>query len=133
MTEKTITICGKEVKMLYCPAAEIAYESTSGKSSAVFAAHIETDENGEKKIMPSEATLGDWLQLAYGTIAAAYFNQTTPVSIEDLMLRTTSGEMTNLMHTLSDIRNEWYKVPEIVASELQEESDEEEEGEKPKN
>ena len=31
-TEKTITICGKEVKLLYCAATENGYEQLAGQS-----------------------------------------------------------------------------------------------------
>ena len=33
MKKETIKICGKEVDMLYCAAAETSYEKLSGKSS----------------------------------------------------------------------------------------------------
>ena len=55
--EKTINICGMDVRMRYCAAAETGYETLSGKSAAVFAPIEVKDENGEEQKAVSEEDL----------------------------------------------------------------------------
>ena len=46
ISEKTIQICGKDVQMRYCAAAETGYERLSGQSSDIFVPEVERDDEG---------------------------------------------------------------------------------------
>ena len=129
-----ITICGKEVNIMYCAATETGYEIVAGKSSQVFLPTVmERDENGKvTKAEPPAATLGDYIKLALAGIVAAYDieDKKPPVTSKDILHNATSVEITNLVSTIVRLRMEWYKVPNIVKHDEQQT---EEEGEQPKN
>ena len=67
-TTKTIKLCGQEVELLYCPAAECNYEDLAGKSSKVFIPTIRKDEDGNVIEVIDNATLRDYLLLGLGAI-----------------------------------------------------------------
>lgn len=122
MTEKTITLCGKDVKLLYCAAAENAFEEFSGKSIAQL--RIDTQQ--------------DLLHLALGCIVAAYSHdgQDAPLSSKELLYDATPQELTGLFLTVINMRNDWYGVTSIVEQQLKQENDqltEEEKAEAEKN
>ena len=119
--QKTITICGREVDMLYCAGAETGYEEISeGKSSDVFSPHRDKDENGNEIFLPPEATTGDWIKLAFASIICAYakIDKKTPISIKDILYDATPLEVTELITAVFTLRNEWYKIPSVVKEEM---------------
>ena len=120
MTEKTIKLNGKDVLMRYCSASETGFEQIAGKSSDVFSFHRE----GEELKAPT-ATLDDYLKLAITSILAAYRrkNEEPPITTEYIMFDANSTEINDMITTVIELRNEWYKVPE-VAIENKEDSDE---------
>ena len=133
IAEKTITICGKEVKMRYCAAAETGYESLSGKSIAVFSPTFGKDEDGNDIITePAKATTQDYLTLAVSAIVAAYArgNEEPPVTSEDILYDASPTEVAELLTTVVMLRVEWYKVPEVVKPDIQ---PDERKGKKSKN
>lgn len=129
MTEKTITICGKEVRMLYCAAAETGYEGlASGKSSSVFSPTVtKRDADGKPvKIEPPQAVLDDWLKLALAAIVAAYAKdgQDSPVTAEDILYNAGPQEITDLVSTIVNLRIEWYGLPAVIKTDEQPADDE---------
>lgn len=118
--EKTIKLNGKDVLMRYCSASETGFEQIAGKSSDVFSFHRE----GEELKAPT-ATLDDYQKLAIASIVAAYRrkNEEPPITAEYIMYDATSTEINDMITTVIELRNEWYKVPE-VAIEKTDESDE---------
>ena len=73
MTEKTITICGKDVPILYCAATETGYERLSQKGIDVFLPTFGPNpDKPEETIMtaPPTANTEDYLQLAIAAIVA---------------------------------------------------------------
>lgn len=117
---KTITICGKEVEMLYCAAAETGFESLSGKTSDVFSPHRGKDDEGNDTVLPPEATTGDWLTLAVAAIIAAYarVGKDAPITANDILYDATPLEVTELITAVITLRNEWYKIPSVVKDEM---------------
>lgn len=116
-TEKTINICGHDVKMRYCAAAESGYEQLAGKTIAVFIPIFGKNKQGEDIITkPAEATTYDFLALASAAIAAAYAkdNQEPPVTTEDILYEAGPQEVTLLLNTVIELRNEWYGIPKVV-------------------
>jgi hypothetical protein len=114
-TEKTITICGKEVRLRYCAAAETGYESlTPGKTASVFSPTPSKDEDGKEIILPPEATTADYIHLALAAVIAAYAkqNEDAPITAEEILYEATPDEVMTLITTVVQLRNEWYKVPE---------------------
>ena len=109
MKQKEITICGKQVKLMYCPASENGFEDLSGKSIN------EIDYTRSKDI----------LNLAIACIIAAYAvdGQEPPIEGKDILYKATSKELTDLYLTVLNLRAEWYEVPALVADKLQKEAD----------
>ena len=133
IAEKTITICGKEVRMRYCAAAETGYESLSGKSIAVFSPTFGKDDEGNDIITePAKATTQDYLTLAVAAIVAAYArgNEEPPVTSEDILYDAAPTEVSELLTTVVMLRVEWYKVPVVVKPDMQ---PDERKGKKEKN
>lgn len=122
MNEKNITICGKEVRMRYCAAAETGFESLSGKRIDVFSGTpTEWDAEGKPtKFDPPAATTQDYLTLAVAAIVAAYSrnNEEPPVTSEDILYDASPQEVSNLLTTVVLLRVEWYKVSEVVKPDM---------------
>lgn len=108
--EKTITILGKEVRMLYCAATETGYEQLSGQTSAVF---IPTDGN------PPAAKAEDYIKLAFAGIIAAYTSRgdDEPISINDILYEATPDDISTLINTIVELRLQWYNVPAVMQKE----------------
>ena len=115
-TERTIHICGKDVAIRYCAATETGYESISGKSIAVFIPDIEKDKRGKIIKSTVKTTMQDFITLAVAGIAAAYTRrgEPEPITDKDILFDATPQEVTELITVISELRNEWYKVPEVV-------------------
>jgi hypothetical protein len=116
--EKTIQICGKEVKMRYCAAAETGYEALTGKPSTVFSPIVEEyGEDGKPtKVKPPVATTDDYLKLAIAAIVAAYArkDEEAPITAEEILYDASPKEITELMITVITLRNQWYAIPDVV-------------------
>ena len=129
MTEKTITICGQQVKMRYCAATEIGYEKLSDKSSAIFVPEIIKDENGTITDVKQNATLSDFVQLAIAGIIAAYDseNDDAPVTAKQILNEAAGNEVSKMVTTIVELRNDWYSVPNVaVTNDYVEEQEEKE-------
>ena len=137
IAEKTITICGREVQMRYCAAAEIGYEQLSGKSSDTFVPDIEKDEEGNITNVIQKAKADDYIKLAIAAILAAYARkeQEPPVTADDIIYEAEPNEITTLITTVVELRAKWYNITAVVADspESQESTDEAEADDKPKN
>ena len=122
--EKTITICGKEVGMLYCAAAETGFEDLSNKSSEIFSPVVlKRDADGNPiEVAKPEANEKDYIYLAIASIVAYYAKNGSeaPVKTEDILYDANSQEITNLIVTVIQLRKEWYKVPAVVKPEMEE-------------
>lgn len=131
IAEKTITICGKEVAMRYCAAAETGYETMSGQSSDIFVPDIERDKDGNITDIKQKAKADDYIKLAFAAIIAAYARkgEDSPITAEDILYDASPTEVTNLITTVITLRNQWYEVSKVVEPE----TDEEEGDGKPKN
>ena len=132
LATKTITLCGKQVEMLYCAATETGYEqlvSGTGKDINVFLPTIlERDGNGKPiRIDKPKAGADDYLKLAIAAIiAAASRNKKEPeVTADDVMYDASSTEITEMITTVIELRNKWYQVPEAVKPETTEKPDDE--------
>lgn len=133
MTEKTITICGQEVRICYCAATENAFENITGKSISVFVPTFGKDENGNTIITePAKAMTGDWMFLGIGGIIAAYSknNQESPIDTNKVLFDATPKDVSNLITAIIELRGQWYKVPEIIPKDEQPANDDVEEQQK---
>jgi hypothetical protein len=132
--EITINICGQEVLMRYCAASETGFEQLTGHSAAVFEYTHEKDEDGKDKLVPPAATAGDYIHLAWASIAAAYLKQgdkKPPLTLANVLCDTTPAEAKELIVKVIELRNKWYEVPEVAAKD--QDAPQPEDGEKPKN
>ena len=134
MNAKTITICGKDVEMLYCAATETGYESISGQSCEIFIPEINKDKKGKEQIR-MRATTRDYIQLAVAAVIAAYTRkgEDAPVTADDILYNATSQEVTKLITTVIELRNAWYQVPSVIKPEDNIQKDQKEEEGKQKN
>ena len=109
MTTKEITLCGQQVKLIYCAASENGFEDLSGKS-------INDIDFTKAK---------DMMNLAVACIIAYYTSeqQEPPIKSEDILYRATSKELTDLYLTVINLRTEWYGVPKVVSDQLQKEAE----------
>jgi len=116
--EKTIQICGKDVKMRYCAAAETGYELMTDKSSTVFSPVVtEYGEDGKPlKVSQPEANTFDYINLAIAAIVAAYEreNQEPPITSKEILMDATPAEVTELIKTVLELRMKWYNIPAVV-------------------
>ena len=130
LAQKTITLCGKQVEMLYCAATETGYEqlvSGTGKDINVFLPTIlERDADGKPtKVEPPVAQTDDYLKLALAAIiaAAASKKQEPVVSADDIMYHASSQEVTAMITAIVELRTKWYTIPEAVKPETDEKPD----------
>ncbi|MBR5879563.1 MAG: hypothetical protein IKY91_08385 [Akkermansia sp.] len=113
-TERTIKICGVDVALRYCAATETGYESMTDKPIGVFIPTIGKDEEGKDVIVkPAAATMRDYLYLALAAIVAAYGrrNENAPLDSKEILYDATPEEVTLLVTTVAELRNEWYAIP----------------------
>ena len=106
---KEITLCGQQVRIKYCAAAENGFEDIAGKSIN------EMDLRMNKDIM----------SLAMACIIAAYTveGQEPPIESKDLLYKATSKELTELYLTVINLRAEWYGVPATVSDQMKKEAE----------
>lgn len=126
MTQKEITICGQEIKMLYCAATENGFERITQKSTAVFVPTFGKDGKGEIVVTaPPTATTEDYLSLAIAAIVAAYSynDEEPPIESKTILYEATPDEVKLLLNTIIELRNEWYGVPKIVEDTLKKEAE----------
>ena len=115
--ETKIQICGKDVKLMYCAAAETGFERLAGKSANVFMPKLDKNEKGELIVVGQpEATTEDIIRLAYAAIiaASAKIEQDPPVTVEEILFDAGPTEITILMTTVMELRNKWYEIPATV-------------------
>lgn len=132
MKKETITICGREVDMLYCAAAETGYEKLSGMSSEVFIPKRAmsgdqpvNDSDGNPIYNAPEATLDDYIKLAVSAIIAAYAKdgKDAPITTEEILYDAGPTDITTIVATVARLRTEWYSIPSALQSdEVSEES-----------
>lgn len=110
-TEKTITICGKEVKLLYCAATENGYEQLAGQSI--------NDLDFRKQ--------SDLMKLALAAIISAYSRDKhePPITDSDLLYNAEPKDITQLIIAVLELRAEWYNVPLVVAKHADDDKPEE--------
>lgn len=115
--EATININGQDIRMLYTAAAEKGYEDMTGQSSAVFI---------------NNSKVYDWATLGLCCIVAAYAskNEEPPVKSEDILYNWGPGDVESLIKTTIELRRAWYKIPEVINTEEEETTKDEEQ---PKN
>ena len=109
--------------MIYCSATENGYEEISGKSISVFVPEFGKDDEGNTIIVkPAEATIGDFVSLAFAGIVAAYVRdkKDVPITSEYLLYEATPAERNDMLTAIVELRNAWYRVPEVIKPEFEE-------------
>ena len=109
--------------MIYCSATENGYEEISRKSISVFVPEFGKDENDNTIITKqAEATIGDFVSLAFAGIVAAYVRdkKDVPVTSEYILYEATPAERNDLLTAIIELRNKWYEVPSVIKPEIEE-------------
>lgn len=116
--ERTINICGQEVRMRYCAATETGFEALSGKKIEIFTPTVlEYDEHGKPvKIEPPKASSDDYIKLAMSAIVSAYArnNEEPPITSDAIIYDANPQEVTLLLTTVIQMRAEWYQLPATI-------------------
>jgi hypothetical protein len=116
--ERTINICGQEVRMRYCAATETGFEALSGKKIEIFTPTVlEYDEHGKPvKIEPPKASSDDYIKLAMSAIVSAYArnNEEPPITADAIIYDANPQEVTLLLTTVIQMRAEWYQLPATI-------------------
>lgn len=136
IAERTINICGKDVKMRYCAATETGYETISGKPATIFMPDITKDAKGNIISIETKAETEDYIKLALAAIIAAYArdNQKAPIQSEEIMYDAQPKDVILLIKTVTELRNEWYDIPSIIKpDENQTDENQDENKDNPKN
>lgn len=134
--EKTITICGKEVKMRYCAATENGFELMSNKKISVFSPLFGKDDKGEDIVIePAKATTQDFLYLAVAAIIAAYerIGEESPIDAKEIIYDAKPAEIMELVRTIIEIRAAWYEVPLVLKEQIEKDQADQKEEEQQKN
>ena len=112
-----------EVKLLYCAASETGFQTLSGVTMEIFNPELEKNEEGKYviKALP-KATDMNYIQLAMACIIAAYEcdGEEPPIKSEDLLYHASREEVTNLVTTVLQMRNDWMQVPSTIKPEMEE-------------
>lgn len=121
--EKTITICGKEVRMRYCLASETGFESLANKEMSVFLPTPTLDKDKEGNIIYDKpiATTEDFLKLSIACILAAYEREDKepPVSVSDILYDSTPEEVASMIASTYELRMKWYELPGVIKPETE--------------
>lgn len=136
IAERTINICGKDVKMRYCAATETGYETMSGRSATIFMPTTTKDDKGNIINIEVTAETEDYIKLALAAILAAYTcdKKDAPITSEEIMYNASSKDVILLIRTVTELRNEWYDIPPIIKpDENQTDENQDEDKDNPKN
>jgi hypothetical protein len=118
MTQRKITICGKEIDIFYCAATETGFETLEpDKPVGIFWPTFKQNEQGETVLdqMPTAKT-GDYLYLAIaGIVAADTYYDRKGIDTNDILFNATPEERNLLVQTIAELRDERYGIPKVVA------------------
>lgn len=121
--ESTIHVCGFDVRMRYCAAAETSYEKISGRPIDTFLPS--SGEDGKQQ--PPKAMTEDYILLAVGAVIAAYSatNEEPPVNATDILYEATPNEVVQIVSEVVKLRAQWYDVPSVIENEGKQEGEQE--------
>lgn len=125
ISEKTINICGKDVRLRYCTATELSFEQLTGKSADVFIPEFEKDEKGNITKVTQKATGDDYIKLAISAMIAAYGrnDEEAPVGLKEILYDADPNEVVAMIEAVVEIRNKWYNISSVVEPEKSGESE----------
>lgn len=105
MKQAEITICGKQVKVAYCYATEVAYEDFTKESIHTFMS--QANDAIQAATMPETKKS---LHLILSAVVA-YYGENAPVTIEELKKAATPQEFGNALGTIIGLYNQFYTLP----------------------
>lgn len=119
MTQKTITIAGKQVGIAYCFATEIAFKALTGNNIE------EADVTNPEQVV----------YLILAAISAYYQEQEAeaPVTDKDIIYRAKPKEIIEALTAVLVMRAEWYESPKGEATEEEPKDESKRKYRKPKN
>lgn len=115
MTKRTIKILDEECQIAFNMKVQIAYERITGSPFDLNELHMAHNR----------------IALYYSAIIAN--NESTSITIEDLMEKASRHEITAIDTAIGECVRDWYDVPQIAEQHVPEESNKEEEGDSSKN
>lgn len=109
MKEKTITINGKETRLLYCAATENCFEEVAKKG--IYELNFKLQQ--------------DLIVLGLSAIVTAYARkkEEPPVTSDTLLYDATPQELTELIKVTLELRAEWYGIPKVVEDSIEKEKE----------
>jgi hypothetical protein len=121
-----------DVIMRYCVATEIGFSAMTDheKTVDVFNPTFETIDGKTQIKEPAKATEYDYCRLIMSAIIAAYEARSTdehtvkePVTMKDLLHRSTRQQFIAALQAVIDLRVQWLTVPDAIKPETQEEGE----------
>lgn len=108
-SEKTITICGKEVKMLYCAATETGFEKLAAKSMGSI------DFNSQE----------DLIRLSVAAIISAYQRdgEEAPIDAKEILYEAKPSEIVGMFKATFELRAAWYDIPAVLEQSIKSENE----------
>lgn len=122
-----------DVIMRYCAATEIGFSAMTNheKTVDVFNPTFETVDGKIQVKEPAKATEDDYYSLIMSAIIAACEARSTnehpvkePVTMKDLLLRSTRQQLIAASQAVLDLRVQWLTIPDAIKPETQEEEGE---------
>lgn len=121
MTQKTITIAGKQVGIAYCFGTELAFHDLADHS--LENADLTDDRQAEKLIMAAIIAYYQSLEP----------EQEPPVNVKDLRFHSKPKELVEALTTILSMRAEWYESPKGEATDEEPKDESKRKYRKPKN
>ena len=108
MTQKEITLCGKQVTLAYCYATEINYKLLADQECTDFVREV-LQGLSEKKIPDTRKAI----YLIISAITAYYESQgmESPIEDKDLIYHASPDDIGRAIGTIAGLYIEFYKIP----------------------
>ena len=108
ISERKITIAGKEVNLSYCYATEIGFKILAGEDISEFAKEVL--ESIQNKVMP-DTEKSIFLIIAAAQAYSESHEEKEQINSSDLMFKCSPEELATALGTIIVMKAEFYKLP----------------------
>lgn len=120
ISERKITIAGKEVNLSYCYATEIGFKILAGEDISEFAKEVL--ESIQNKVMP-DTEKSIFLIIAAAQAYSESHEEKEQINSSDLMFKCSPEELATALGTIIVMKAEFYNLPKGEESEPQTEEE----------
>ena len=115
MISKEITICGKQAKVAYCYATELAYKRNSKQEISTYFDEAR-NQFAANELPDTEKTIC----LIHAAMSAFYGND-VPMSVKDIENEARPMELAKALGTIISLRSEFYTIPDELNADKEDE------------